>query len=421
MFKNCIATDSNMAKKSRSGSQKSTPRGTPQKATPKGTPRSNSKASPKTTANATSKATAKATSNGTPVGTPTKKSKPVKAVKPILAKSKDLGPVPRARILHSVEQLNKYTTTKQENAKESLLGDDVEEKDVQLIVVNNRSFTESRKNFKIKLLKIKHSIFKPWKEASVTSTKDFKVLLILKDSDIGKISVDDFVNEELNFPDVEIICGHDLKTKYKAFEKRRALVSEFSLILADDSIITTLPKLLGSKAYEKVETTPVGVRTHSDKEFSKKTTLNQFQKIYYEQLPIRLPRGTTMNVHLGSLEWFNSQELADNVEMIVKDLVAKYKIRSIFIKTTKSPVLPLYYNQDVLNELVEVTKVNETEEPQGIVEIDKIKVQLSTFDQSLMEIIDPEEWPTAFAKQIASAKRKGTDDQEPSASKKAKN
>lgn len=401
-----------MAKKSRSGSQKSTPRNTPQKASPKVTPKGNAKASPKASPRAGPKASPKAT----PSGTPTKRGKPIKAV------SKDLSPVPRARILHSLEQLIKFVASKEVD-EGSLLGEDESTKDVQLIAVNNKSFTDSTKNFKIKLLNIKHSIFKPWKEASATSTKDFKILLILKDSDVNKVSADDFLGDktegESSYPPVEIICGNDLKTKYKAFEKRRAFVSEFSLVLADDNIITTLPKLLGSKAYDKVETTPISIKTYSKKQFSKTTLINQFKKTYTEKLPVRLPRGTTLNVHLGNLEWFKPNALTDNVELIIKELIDHYKIRSIFIKTPTSPVLPLYYNQDVLDELSE-TKTDEAKEQQEFVEIDGFQVQLSSFDKSLMEIVEPEEWPTVFAKQIDSAKRKHSDDQL-EAVKKAKN
>lgn len=75
--------------------------------------------------------------------------------------------------------------------------DDEEElkKDLQLIVVNNKSFTGTSKSFKLKLLNVKHSFYKPWKEASATAVKDFKVLLILKDSDIKKVSEDDLFDQ----------------------------------------------------------------------------------------------------------------------------------------------------------------------------------------------------------------------------------
>ena len=63
----------------------------------------------------------------------------------------------------SVDELIKYTSKSQEsdkeeekNGKKQLLEDDEAElkKDLQLIVVNNKSFTGTSKSFKLKLLNI---------------------------------------------------------------------------------------------------------------------------------------------------------------------------------------------------------------------------------------------------------------------------
>ena len=41
-----------------------------------------------------------------------------------------------------------------------------------------------------------------------------------------------------------------LKGKFRPFDARRALLKEYGLFLADDRVIPTLPKLLGSKWFE---------------------------------------------------------------------------------------------------------------------------------------------------------------------------
>jgi ribosome biogenesis protein UTP30 len=41
-----------------------------------------------------------------------------------------------------------------------------------------------------------------------------------------------------------------LKGKFKPFDARRALLKEYGLFLADDRVIPTLPRLLGSKWFE---------------------------------------------------------------------------------------------------------------------------------------------------------------------------
>lgn len=344
----------------------------------------------------------------TPVSTPSKEKKKV-------IEKKSSTAIPRERVIKAVNELIKFTSKPQDenneegnNGKKNLLEDDEEElkKDLQLIVVNNKSFTGTSKSFKLKLLNVKHSFYKPWKEASATAVKDFKVLLILKDSDIKKVSEDDLF-DQLDSEGIkvdEIICGKDLKTVYKAYEARNAFISQFSLILADDSIVTSLPKLMGGKAYNKVETTPISIRTHANKEFSLTTLTNNIKKVYMNQLPVKLPRGTTLNVHLGNLEWLRPEEFVDNVELISEQLIKAYQIRSIFIKTNRSPVLPLYYNQDVLDELeAKKDKIEETHED-DMVTIDGVQVHLSTFNKGLMEIANPSELGSIFSKQINNAK-----------------
>ncbi|CCH58817.1 hypothetical protein TBLA_0A10390 [Henningerozyma blattae CBS 6284] len=362
----------------------------------------------------------------TPVNTPTKKNPKLKAANNKAPKKDDL-PIPKARIDAAISELRKFSSkkdTEDEDSKKNLLDDDEDSTDdlnksFQLITVNNKSFTGTTKSFKLKMLPVPHSLYKSWKKASVTSVKDFKTLLILKDDDISKVAEDDLF-DKLNESDItidQIISGKDLKTVYKAFEKRRAFISEFSLILADENIITTLPKLLGGKFYNKVETTPISIRSYSSgKVFSIETLTNSIKKVYLNQLPVSLPRGTTMNVHLGNLQWFDNKELSENVTSITKKLLETYPLRSIFIKTNKSPVLPLYYNQDVLNEIAASAESKANADNNGreiqSVKIDGMDVKLTAFDKALLEITNPDEVSTVFAKQINATKRAREDEKD---------
>lgn len=356
----------------------------------------------------------------TPVSTPSKAKKTGKAA----AKNVSPQAIPSDRVEKAIEELNKYTSAEKADEKKSLLEDEDElNKALSLIVVNTKPFTGASKNFKPKLFAVKNSLYAPWKDASATSVKDFKTLLILKDSDKDLVSEDDLFDalDESKITIDEIITGKDLKTTYKAFEARRAFVSQFSLILADDSIVTSLPKLLGGKAYSKLETTPISIKTQANKGFSKVTLTNSIKKVYLNQLPAKVPRGTTMNIHLGNLEWFSPEQIAENIEEITKKLIEQYDIRSIFIKTNQSPVLPLYYNNDVIAELAKAQKeaVGHANES---VKIDGVEVQLSNFDKALMEIANPKELSNIFSKQITSAKRDREDgDEEKEQTKKAKN
>ncbi len=115
---------------------------------------------------------------------------------------------------------------------------------------------------------------------------------------------------------------------------------------------------------------------------------------------------------MGNLEWLRPEEFVDNVELISEQVIKAYQIRSIFIKTNKSPVLPLYYNQDVLDELeAKKDKIEETHED-DMVTIDGVQVHLSTFNKGLMEIANPSELGSIFSKQINNAKKRSSSELE---------
>ncbi|AET41191.1 Cic1p Ecym_7365 [Eremothecium cymbalariae DBVPG len=342
---------------------------------------------------------------------------------------KDDKKIPEERVSNAIEQISKYLSSKEESSS-TLIDDNELTRQLQLIFTNAKSYTDSSKRFKPSLLPVKHSIFSAWKKASVTSVKDFKLLLILKDQDKDQISMDELhelLEKPFNIKVDQIIVGQDLKTKYKAFEKRRALLSEFSLILADDSIITSLPKLLGGKAYETIQTTPVPIRTGKAGVFNKTTTVNSIRKVYDSKIPVLFPRGTTLNVHMGNLDWFSINQLCDNILSVSDELINSQHIRAIFFKSNDSPVLPLYYNQTVLDEL-SANKENDSQQQSSAattVTIDGVELALSAFDSALLQIANPDDVAGIFSKQLNKAKKRqlsidNTDTEQVSASKKAR-
>ncbi|AGO12576.1 AaceriAER236Cp [[Ashbya] aceris (nom. inval.)] len=311
-----------------------------------------------------------------------------------------------SRITHAVQELTKYVGSK--TTPESVLIDDSElTGQVQLIATSVRAYSKPG-NFKPTLFAVKHSLFMPWKKASATAVKDFKVLLILRDQDLSKVS-DDALYESLEQAHGicinKVISGHDLKTTYKAFEKRRALLSEFSLVLADDAIVTALPKLLGSKAYEKIQTTPVPIRTGKAGAFSMTTLVNSVRRIFYERLPVLLPSGVTLNVHIGHLDWFTPEELTANVASLASQLIAAHPVRSLYLKSNDSPALPLYYSPAALQDANAAAAAARADGSSATVSIDGIDLPLSSFDRALAQIANPDDLPVVFAKQLARAKR----------------
>ncbi|SCU86744.1 LAMI_0D03444g1_1 [Lachancea mirantina] len=337
---------------------------------------------------------------------------------PVAQKEKeDKSVIPRARIIAAISELRKYADKKcQTQEDEQLLGDEELVQSAQLIAVNTTSFSGSSKIFKPKQLAVPHSLYKPWRKASQTALRDFKVLVVLKDADVSKITEDELYDAlEPKGVAVDAVVGAgDFKTKYKSFEKRRVFLQQFSLVLADDSVISALPKLVGGKAYEKTATTPVPIRTGKKGVFSSTTLANSIEKVYLHQLPVKLPRGTTLNAHLGNLEWFTAENLAENVSAMAEQLVAQFQIRALFLKTSGSPVLPLYYNNDLLKELTQTAaaKAKKSEKPHVAhkVTIGDVEVELSHFDRALMEIANPDELDKVFAGRVANAKKRAADE-----------
>ncbi|CCK68929.1 Cic1p KNAG_0B04950 [Huiozyma naganishii CBS 8797] len=339
-----------------------------------------------------------------------------KAAKQEAAKKQEERAVPEERVTRAVEQLREYVAregSQSEGGGNDLLGGESEDlvSAVSLVVVNKDSFTGAAKNFKLRLLPVEHSLYRPWRDHSATAVKDFKTLLVLKDADAGKVTAEG-LSEALESSKIvvdEVITGRDLKTTYKAYESRRAFLAQFGLVMADENMVTTLPKLMGKKPFEKVETTPVPIKVYSSKNvFSEVTLKNSIEKLFLYQLPVKLPRGNTLNVHLGKLEWFSTGELVQNIESILSNLLPKFKIRAVFIKSNQSPVLPLYYNESILEELAASREQAEGAAAPGelpTAEIDGVQVRLSNFDQALLEIANPNELSTIFAKNLKNAKR----------------
>lgn len=319
--------------------------------------------------------------------------------------------IPDKRIIKAVEELKKFVNRDSSKNSKSILGDSDEEinQNLQLIAINNESFTGSTKQFKLKLVDVPNSVYKSQKENSETSLKPFKILLILKDGDKDKISEDELF-DSLNEFDItidEVITPNDLKVTYKAFEKRRSFIQDFSLIIVDDNIITALPKLIGGKAYNKLSTTPIPIKVYQKKEFNKTTLINSIKKIYLNKLPIKLPRGTTLNVHLGNITWIKEAEFVANIESIATWILKEYNIKTLLLKSNNSPVLPIYFDKNILpGSKKDDADEEKTEKADNTIEIDGFKVELSNFEKSLLEIANPNELSNVFAKNIKDAKKR---------------
>lgn len=342
--------------------------------------------------------------------------------------------IPEKRIESAISGLEKYLQKEDDSDKVNektgkfkLISDDDDElKDkLQLIVVNNVPFNEDTD-----VSKTKKAVFKPLVIATENSIhthiSEFKkVLVIVNDSVKFSIDKEDenseiykLINDE-KIPIGEIITPKKLKTLYKPFENMRQLLADHSAILCDDSIVTLMPKLLGGKAFNKISSTPIPIRVRN----SPITLSTSIKNFWNKKIAAKYPNGSTLNINLGNLLTYTTKddkkELVQNIKAIAKQFSEKYMIRSIFLKSNFSPVVPIFYNEKSLKELIkskEAAKAKQEEESDDViknkVEINGVEIELNAFNRALYEIANPEELETIFKKQISSAQKRKADNSE---------
>ena len=166
-------------------------------------------------------------------------------------------------------------------------------------------------------------------------------------------------------PRIQRVIGlSKLKARYNSYESRRQLLSEHDIFLADDRIVTELPKLLG-KAFYKGTKRPVPFSAGSARqrgitpkrlplpnETKSKPVASAIQVAQEIEKTIscaqvNLSPSATASVHVG-LSNFTPTQLRDNIEAVVNGMVEKYipqgwrNIRSLHIKGPNTMALPVW-------------------------------------------------------------------------------
>ena len=165
-----------------------------------------------------------------------------------------------------------------------------------------------------------------------------------------------------------------VKAKYKSFEARRQLLSEFDVFLADDRIITHLPQVLGKTFYKGGSKRPVpvsleGKRQSFDEQGNKRRKLSEGGKkvVKAEVSPANVARevertlssalvhlapSTTTAVKVGTSS-MEPQQIQDNIEAVAAALVDKYvpqkwnNVRAVHIKSPNSIALPIWMAEEL--------------------------------------------------------------------------
>ena len=183
-----------------------------------------------------------------------------------------------------------------------------------------------------------------------------------------------------------------LKARYKSFESRRQLLSEHDIFLADDRIITILPRILGKIFFESTKRpVPIDLQPRKPKDASgqtikmakskeSKSVITPLQAAHEIERALSCARvhlspSTTTSVRVA-LSNFTAEQLADNIEAVVNGMQEKFvtkgwrNIRAIHIKGPNTMALPIW----LANELwVEEEDILEDEEAKQLKQLSNQK------------------------------------------------
>lgn len=155
-----------------------------------------------------------------------------------------------------------------------------------------------------------------------------------------------------------------IKKKYTQYEAQRQLLSEHDIFLADDRIITQLPKLLGKTFYKSSAKRPIPVsiqapppRSEGKKiarakgegaapAASPKVIAAEIEKAIQGVL-VHLSPSTNTSVRVGYSGW-EAEKIAENVEVVANVLIEKFVpkkwrgVRALHIKGPATAALPIW-------------------------------------------------------------------------------
>lgn len=190
-----------------------------------------------------------------------------------------------------------------------------------------------------------------------------------------------------------------LKTKYKTFEARRHLFAEYDAFLADDRIVTLLPKLLGKVFYKSTAKRPVPVHLMGNEKVQKDAQGNKAKKPKHDKSSaivgsadavakdiqkaldsalVHLTPAATTAIRVGHASWEPTQ-ITENLEAVVAALTTQEKlvpkgwknIRSIHIKGPDTTALPIWLAEELWIDEADVLD----EKPKGVDRSERLKIK----------------------------------------------
>jgi ribosome biogenesis protein UTP30 len=266
-------------------------------------------------------------------------------------------PVDRDQVARAVDALKKHTAKAAAASKDLLAADHVPlHMQLTLRTVPARAHPNPIR------IPVPHALRTPGSVQTLLITKD-------PHDDVKKavksLGLDKYVQK--------VISVGKLKTKFSQYEERRALLGAFDLFLADERVLTALPRVLGSKFYEKKKT-PVAIRTDA------KHIQSDIEACFASTF-LSYGRGTCVSVEFANVQ-MGTQDAVDNLVAALEGVRAKigHQVVGVSIKTNSSVALPVW------NAAVE-TK-SEGEKVEKVEEKKKGKVAVVQEEKKKQEVVE---------------------------------
>jgi ribosome biogenesis protein UTP30 len=193
---------------------------------------------------------------------------------------------------------------------------------------------------------------------------------------------------ELGARITRVIGVSKLKSKYGQYEAQRQLVAEHDMFLADDRIITQLPKILGKTFYKSSakRPIPISIQAPAPRSDGKRIArakgegvtkdvitpqklAAEIQKTF-ECALVALSPSTQTSVRVALASW-SADKVAANIEAVSNELIEKFVpqkwrgVRAIHIKGPTTAALPIWLADELWTEETEVLE-DLTEEQKAI-------------------------------------------------------
>lgn len=261
------------------------------------------------------------------------------------------------------------------SGKQDLLEDSEEEQEEPIwLCVTTKKHILDKKRLKPGRIALPHSLTSL--QAPSADTPGTKICLITADP---QRRYKDLI-EHPNFPAstraliAKVIGLEKIKARYKSFESRRQLVSEYDIFLADDRTVTQLPKLLGKVFYHGGAKRPIPINLQGKKDANneqgeKRTPLAQGGTKAIRAAPkpesiakeieralsaalVHLSPGTNTSVKVGTTR-MSADAVKANIEAVVAGMVEKYipqgwrGVKGLHVKGPRTASLPIWLADEI--------------------------------------------------------------------------